>query len=142
MPTSLACSSVARRMRDVNSSGSTSWASTAGSGSASRRTNSAVRFDAIRFLLADSAAPPYGDVRASETLIVSLSRALMVAVALLGGMDMGLGLWSRWVAMHGVPRAFMAVQARRGDPLARVIANHGRGQDPYPLMEALRAQGP
>ena len=55
---------------------------------------------------------------------------------------MGLGLWSRWVAMHGVPRAFMAVQARRGDPLARVIANHGRGQDPYPLMEELRSRGP
>jgi cytochrome P450 len=55
---------------------------------------------------------------------------------------MGIGLWARWVAMHGVPRAFMAVQARRGEPLARVIANHGRGQDPYPLMEALRAQGP
>jgi cytochrome P450 len=55
---------------------------------------------------------------------------------------MGLGLWSRWVAMHGVPRAFMAVQARRGDPLARVIASHGRGHDPYPMMEELRSRGP
>jgi cytochrome P450 len=55
---------------------------------------------------------------------------------------MGIRLWARWVAMHGVPRAFMAVQAQRGEPLARVIANHGRGQDPYPLMEAIRAKGP
>jgi hypothetical protein len=44
--------------------------------------------------------------------------------------------------MHGVPRAFLAVQARRGDPLARLLANHGRGDDPYPLMEQIRADGP
>src|SRR4051812_26070048 len=55
---------------------------------------------------------------------------------------MGIELWTRWFAMHGVPRAFMAVRARRGDPLARVLANHGRGLDPYPLMEELRVLGP
>jgi cytochrome P450 len=55
---------------------------------------------------------------------------------------MGVGLWARWVAMHGLPRAFMAIQARRGDPLARLIGSHGRGGDPYPLMEQIRAQGP
>jgi cytochrome P450 len=55
---------------------------------------------------------------------------------------MGIGLWARWVAMHGVPRAYMAVHARRGDPLAQLIANHGRDGDPYPLMEQIRAQGP
>lgn len=55
---------------------------------------------------------------------------------------MGIGLWTRWAAMHGVPRAFMAARAHRGDPLAMVIANHGRGRDPYPLMEELRARGP
>jgi cytochrome P450 len=55
---------------------------------------------------------------------------------------MGVGLWTRWVAMHGVPRAFMAARARRGDPLAQLIANHGRGLDPYPLMEELRVRGP
>jgi cytochrome P450 len=55
---------------------------------------------------------------------------------------MGAGLWARWTALHGVPRAFMAVQARRGDPLARLIASHGRGDDPYPLYEQIRAQGP
>src|SRR5882757_288941 len=52
------------------------------------------------------------------------------------------GLWARWLAMHGVPRAFMKMRARRGDPLARLIASHGRGCDPYPLMEEIRARGP
>jgi cytochrome P450 len=44
--------------------------------------------------------------------------------------------------MHGVARAFMKVQAWRGDPLARLIASHGRATDPYPLMEEIRARGP
>lgn len=55
---------------------------------------------------------------------------------------MRVGLWARWVAMHGVPRAFFAVQAWRGDPLARLLANHGRGDDHYPLMEQIRVRGP
>jgi cytochrome P450 len=54
---------------------------------------------------------------------------------------MGIRLWTRWAAMHGVPRAFLAVQARRGNPLARLIANHGRGDDPYPLLEEIGARG-
>ena len=52
------------------------------------------------------------------------------------------GLWARWLAMHGVPRAFMRVQALRGDPLGQLIAAHGRGVDPYPLMEQIRSAGP
>jgi cytochrome P450 len=55
---------------------------------------------------------------------------------------MSVGLWARWLAMHGVPRAFFAVRARRGDPLARLLGNHGRSNDPYPLMEEIRARGP
>ena len=55
---------------------------------------------------------------------------------------MGVRMWARWVAMHGVARAFMKVQARRGDPLARLITSHGRATDPYPLMEEIRARGP
>jgi cytochrome P450 len=54
----------------------------------------------------------------------------------------GVGLWARWVAMHGMIRAFMKVRGLRGDPLARLIAGHGRGIDPYPLMEEIRARGP
>ncbi|SOJ54310.1 Putative cytochrome P450 140 [Mycobacterium simulans] len=57
---------------------------------------------------------------------------------------MGVGLWARWLAMHGAPRAFMQVRARRGDPLARLIVGQGRDdfcRDPYPLMEEIRARG-
>jgi cytochrome P450 len=55
---------------------------------------------------------------------------------------MNIGLWTRWLAMHGVPRAFLSVQARLGDPLARLLMSHGRGADPNPLFEEIRAQGP
>ena len=55
---------------------------------------------------------------------------------------MGVGLWARWVAMHGTVRAFMKVQGLRGDPLARLIASHGRGIDPYPLLAEIRTRGP
>src|SRR5262249_41075947 len=55
---------------------------------------------------------------------------------------MGVAMWARWAAMHGVPRAFMKVQGLRGDPLARLIASHGRATDPYPAMEEIRARGP
>jgi cytochrome P450 len=55
---------------------------------------------------------------------------------------MGVGLWARWFAMHGAVRAFMKVQGLRGDPLARLLGSHGRGIDPYPLMEEIRARGP
>ena len=55
---------------------------------------------------------------------------------------MSIGLWARWMAMHGVPRAFMKVQAKRGDPLARLLAGHGRDDGVYPLMEEIRAHGP
>ncbi|MUL47490.1 cytochrome P450 [Mycobacterium sp. CBMA293] len=52
------------------------------------------------------------------------------------------GLWSRWLALHGIPRAFLAVTARAGDPMAGLLATHGRGDDPYPFMEEIRARGP
>jgi cytochrome P450 len=55
---------------------------------------------------------------------------------------MRVGLWTRWVAMHGVPRAYFTVQARRGDPLARLFVNHTRGDDRYRRMEQIRARGP
>lgn len=55
---------------------------------------------------------------------------------------MGIGLWARWMAMHGVPRAFMKIQAKRGDPLARLLAGHGRDDGVYPLMEEIRTHGP
>jgi cytochrome P450 len=49
--------------------------------------------------------------------------------------------WVRWMVMHGVPRAFLAAQARRGQPLARLLVGPQRGGDPYPLIEQIRARG-
>src|ERR1700759_5693018 len=57
-------------------------------------------------------------------------------------MVMGVRMWARWLAMHGVARAFMKARALGGDPLARLIASHGRATDPYPLMAEIRARGP
>lgn len=54
---------------------------------------------------------------------------------------MGVRMWVRWAAMHGVPGTFMKVRAIGGDPLARLIASHGRAGDPYSLMEEIRAGG-
>jgi cytochrome P450 len=54
---------------------------------------------------------------------------------------MNVGLWARWAALHGVPKVFMRVQAARGNPMAQLIANHGRAADPYRVMEQVRARG-
>lgn len=51
-------------------------------------------------------------------------------------------LSARWMAMHGLPRAYFAVQARRGDPLARLLRSGTTGEDRYALMEQIRARGP
>ncbi|ABM16291.1 MULTISPECIES: cytochrome P450 [Mycolicibacterium] len=48
-------------------------------------------------------------------------------------------VWLRWATVHGVPRAFLTVRARRGEPLARLIL--GRG-DRLALIEEIRAAGP
>jgi cytochrome P450 len=53
---------------------------------------------------------------------------------------MRVGLRARWMAMHGVPRAYFAVQSRRGNPLARFL--RADATDRYALMEELRARGP
>jgi cytochrome P450 len=55
---------------------------------------------------------------------------------------MRVGLWVRWFALNGVPRAFLAVRARAGDPLARLVVGHGRGNERYALMDELRSRGP
>jgi cytochrome P450 len=55
---------------------------------------------------------------------------------------MRVGIWARWAALHGVPRAFFAVRAWRGDPLARLLGNRVRSDDRYSLMEAIRLRGP
>lgn len=50
-------------------------------------------------------------------------------------------MWIRWAILQGVPRAFLAVQARRGEPLARLLAGPQRGGDPDRLIEQIRARG-
>lgn len=54
---------------------------------------------------------------------------------------MGAGLWIRWAAMHGVVRLFLAVQARRGEPLARFLLGQLPEGERYPVMDQIRAQG-
>jgi cytochrome P450 len=55
---------------------------------------------------------------------------------------MSVGLWARWAALHGIPRTVMRLRASIGDPMARLLAGHGRGVDPYPLYDELRSPGP
>ncbi|MDG4668206.1 cytochrome P450 [Mycobacterium sp. 236(2023)] len=48
-------------------------------------------------------------------------------------------IWLRWASVHGVPRTFLSMRARRGDPMASLIL--GRG-DRLALIEQNRAAGP
>lgn len=50
-----------------------------------------------------------------------------------------LGIWLRWVAVHGVPRTFLTMRARRGEPLAGLML--GRGNR-LRLIEQIRDAGP
>lgn len=43
--------------------------------------------------------------------------------------------------MQGLPRALLAVQARRGEPMARLLIGPLRGGDPEPQTEQIRARG-
>ena len=138
IPTSSACSRVARSIRAVTSSGLWSLASVSGVGLASRATNSAVREAVIVSPLADLAT--HRIVGIIETITVSSSHTNGIAVERMAKMTVG--LWARWAAMHGIPRAVMKIRSRLGDPLARLLAGHGRGIDPYPLYDEVRARGP
>lgn len=55
---------------------------------------------------------------------------------------MSIGLWTRWTALHAVPKAFMSFQGQVGNPMGALISSHGKGIDPYPLMEQIRRRGP
>ena len=50
-------------------------------------------------------------------------------------------MWLRWAILNGIPRAALAVQARREDPLARLLVGPQRGGDPIALVEQIRARG-
>ncbi len=47
----------------------------------------------------------------------------------------------RWVLAHGIIRAITRRQARRGDRLARLMVDPALRADPFPLYEAIRADG-
>ncbi|MFC4375304.1 cytochrome P450 [Nocardia halotolerans] len=49
--------------------------------------------------------------------------------------------WIRWAAEHGMPRAVLSWQARRGDPFATLLSGERGLHDPYPLIEELRGPG-
>jgi cytochrome P450 len=51
-------------------------------------------------------------------------------------------IWTRWAAMHGVPRAFLMMRARRGEPLARLLLGRIDRWERLQLFEQLRAVGP
>ncbi|UXA17773.1 cytochrome P450 [Mycobacterium sp. SMC-4] len=48
-------------------------------------------------------------------------------------------IWLRWATVHGVPRAFLTVRARRGEPLGQLMLGHG---DRLALLEEIRDAGP
>src|ERR1700742_605752 len=140
IPTSSACSSVAARIRVVISSALSIWARTMGSGSLSRRTNSAVRVEVNRSSLLLRGGRRIVASEACETLRVSLYRMYCKSsLTCWEGFVNRVALRARWLAMHGVPRAYFAVQARRGDPLARMLRSGAI--DRYSLMEDIRARG-
>jgi cytochrome P450 len=54
---------------------------------------------------------------------------------------MDASLWVRWAAIHGVLRAFLSVQALRGDPLGRFLMGQIPQDERYAVMQQIRAQG-
>jgi cytochrome P450 len=50
-------------------------------------------------------------------------------------------IWIQWAILQGVPRAVLSIQARRADPLARLLVGPQRGGDPLALIEQIRARG-
>jgi cytochrome P450 len=51
-------------------------------------------------------------------------------------------MWVRWAILQGLPRTILTIQARRGEPLARLLVGPQRGGDPLPLIEQIRSGGP
>ncbi|MGY1590452.1 cytochrome P450 [Geodermatophilus sp. SYSU D00708] len=49
---------------------------------------------------------------------------------------------ARWVVRHGLPGAYLARAARRGDLVGRLLRDPAARADPYDLYEQLRARGP
>lgn len=52
------------------------------------------------------------------------------------------GIWLRWATVHGVPRVFLMLRARRGDPMARLLLGRADKANRHRLFEQIRASGP
>ena len=50
--------------------------------------------------------------------------------------------WVTWVLAHGIGKAFLRVGIRRGDPVARLLADPELNADPFAAYERVRAVGP
>jgi cytochrome P450 len=50
-------------------------------------------------------------------------------------------VWIRWAAMYGASRAFLTVQARRGEPLAQFLLGRAREDETYGLIKDIRHRG-
>ncbi|MFI6040976.1 cytochrome P450 [Nocardia sp. NPDC051321] len=50
-------------------------------------------------------------------------------------------IWVRWLVLHGAAGMMLRLMARRGDPFATLLVGPGRGIDPYPDLERIRASG-
>jgi cytochrome P450 len=50
--------------------------------------------------------------------------------------------WLRWALAYGFGRAFLRLQARRGNLVARALVDPAIQDDPYPVYEQVRASGP
>ncbi len=51
-------------------------------------------------------------------------------------------MWARWVALHGAPRAFLTMRARRGEPLAQLLLGRIHRTERLRLFDQIRAAGP
>lgn len=54
----------------------------------------------------------------------------------------GPSVWLRWAAVHGLPRAFLSLRARRREPLARLMMGRDDRAGRLQLIEQIRAAGP
>ena len=50
--------------------------------------------------------------------------------------------WATWALAHGISKAFLTAGVRRGDPLARLMADPEVNVDPFDAYEHVRAAGP
>ncbi|WP_433658363.1 cytochrome P450 [Nocardia sp. CA-128927] len=49
--------------------------------------------------------------------------------------------WIRWAVLHGLPRRYLTMRARDGEPLPQILMGSGAEQDPYPFGDRIREQG-